>query len=43
MGLPSTRRAASFAPAGAAVVRILEGWPSADVFFGAYERIELIT
>jgi hypothetical protein len=24
------------------VVRILDGWPSADVLFGAYERIELI-
>jgi hypothetical protein len=25
------------------VVRILDGWPSADVLFSAYERIELLT
>jgi hypothetical protein len=25
------------------VVRILDGWPSADVLFNAYERIELLT
>ena len=42
-GASSMPRVASFIGHGRRVVRIIDGWPSADALLGAYRRIDLIT